>query len=214
MSLIARADIVRLPLAADNLDLIFTDPPYAKDALPCYEWLASESARVLKPGGFLLAMTGGLQNGPIHKMFLDADLTYFVDIAYAMGNGRASGFVPHIGILMRSKFILCYSKGKGRLRVHGMHNLYVGRRDKKWHHWGQEVDHARYYIDHFTAEGDLVCDPMIGGGTTGVACQLLKRRFIGFDIDPAALMTSKHRLENSDAMVEMPLFDVSVYDDA
>lgn len=203
---VARADVRSLPLADNSVDLIFTDPPYARESLPLYEMVAQEAARLLRTGGFALVMCGGLHNGPIHKMFLDAGLTCFLDIAYAMDNGRASGYVPHIGVLMRSKFILCYSKGKGKLRVQGMHNLYVGRKDKMFHHWGQDVDYARYYIDHFSAEGDLVVDPMVGGGTTGVACQLINRRFIGFDLDPAACRITHDRLQNSDAIVNLPLF--------
>lgn len=32
-----------------SVDLIFTDPPYPKEYHYCYEWLAYEAVRVLKP---------------------------------------------------------------------------------------------------------------------------------------------------------------------
>jgi len=204
--MLARSNIERLPLASDSVDLIFTDPPYAKDALLCYGWLAAEAARTLKPGGFVLAMCGGHYNGPIHKMFLDAGLECFFDIAVPMENGRSSTYLFHIGVKVRSKFILSYSKGPGCLAIAGMHNLYIGRRDKRFHHWGQDVDHARYFIDHFTKPGDLVVDPMVGGGTTGVACQLLGRRFVGMDLDMAALKITQARLTDSDAVRPLPLW--------
>lgn len=35
-----------------------------------------------------------------------------------------------------------------------------------------------------TNEGDTVCDPFIGGGTTAIACLNTNRNFIGFEIDP------------------------------
>lgn len=38
------------------------------------------------------------------------------------------------------------------------------------------------YIKATTQEGDLVVDPWMGTGTTGVECMRLGRRFIGFDI--------------------------------
>lgn len=40
------------------------------------------------------------------------------------------------------------------------------------------------YIKATTKEGDLVVDPWLGTGTTGVAALKLKRRFVGFDIFP------------------------------
>lgn len=36
-----------------------------------------------------------------------------------------------------------------------------------------------------TNEGDTVIDPFMGSGTTGLACKLLNRNFIGFEIDKA-----------------------------
>lgn len=35
-----------------------------------------------------------------------------------------------------------------------------------------------------TNEGDLVLDPFMGSGTTAVACKILKRKYIGFEINP------------------------------
>jgi DNA modification methylase len=203
--MLVRSDVARLPLAADGIDMIFTDPPYAQAALPCYGWLAAEAARILKPGGFVLAMCGGANNGPIHKMFLDAGLSCFFDIAYVLPYG-SGGYLHHYQVLVRSKFILSYSKGPGSLRVPAMQNMYTGRKDKRFHHWGQDVDSARYFIDHFTEPGDLVADPMVGGGTTGVACQLLGRRFVGMDLDMAALKITQARLTDSDAVRPLPLW--------
>ncbi|NMB70170.1 site-specific DNA-methyltransferase [candidate division WWE3 bacterium] len=42
-----------------------------------------------------------------------------------------------------------------------------------------------YIIKMMTDEGDLVCDPFIGSGTTGRIAELLQRRWIGFEINDA-----------------------------
>lgn len=45
-----------------------------------------------------------------------------------------------------------------------------------------------------TREGDLVLDPFCGSGTTGVACKLLGRKFIGVDINAEYIALAKERL--------------------
>ena len=47
-----------------------------------------------------------------------------------------------------------------------------------------------------TSEGDLVLDPFCGSGTTGVACVLLGRNFIGIDLDQSYLDLTAKRIES------------------
>ena len=49
-----------------------------------------------------------------------------------------------------------------------------------------------------TRAGDLVLDPFCGSGTTGVACKLLKRKFIGIDNNAEFLALTKERLIHAD----------------
>ena len=46
----------------------------------------------------------------------------------------------------------------------------------------------------YTKEGDLVYDPFMGTGTTGVACKLMNRNFIGSEISEAQVSYSKERI--------------------
>jgi site-specific DNA-methyltransferase (adenine-specific) len=39
-----------------------------------------------------------------------------------------------------------------------------------------------FFVKLFTRKGNLVCDPFMGSGTTGVVCKRLNRKFIGIDI--------------------------------
>lgn len=45
-----------------------------------------------------------------------------------------------------------------------------------------------------TCEDDLVLDPFCGSGTTGVACKLLNRRFVGIEKDRDFISLAKERL--------------------
>jgi site-specific DNA-methyltransferase (adenine-specific) len=46
-----------------------------------------------------------------------------------------------------------------------------------------------------TNEGDTVCDPFMGSGTTGVACRNLNRNFIGIEMDKDYYEIAKERIE-------------------
>lgn len=213
--MITQLSCERLPFADNSIDLIFTDPPYLRDLLPCYEWLANEAARVLKPGGFLLAMCGGNYINKIFRYFDDSGLDYYWKYENGMTGGTA-GVVwkhspdgdkkKHKPISVRSKSIIAYSKGHALSRT-GTCGWYEGNgKDKIYHEWGQDVESARYYIDCFTAPDDLVCDPFLGGGTTAEACRVIGRRFIGGDIDPKALTTTAARLRGEEPIkVMLPL---------
>jgi len=49
-------------------------------------------------------------------------------------------------------------------------------------------------IRTFTREGDSVCDPFCGSGTTLIAAQSLSRKFIGFDLNQKYIDIAKSRL--------------------
>lgn len=210
MTGLAQADAAALPMAAGMVDLIFTDPPYARQYLYCYEFLAREAARVLKPGGFVLAMCGGLYLNQIFRMFDDAGLTYFWKYEVEMTAWQGCVIRPHgdatIQIVSRSKPILAYSKGTGSPRTPSLSVVSGNGKDKKYHAWGQDVESARYFIDCFSAPGDLVLDPFTGGGTGPVACELIGRRWIGFDIGMKELRISRDRLSGADIPYRLPLF--------
>lgn len=59
----------------------------------------------------------------------------------------------------------------------------VGDKDtKKYNHPAMfPLDLAKDHIISWSNEGDLVLDPFMGSGTTGVACQELNRDFIGIE---------------------------------
>jgi len=51
------------------------------------------------------------------------------------------------------------------------------------------------YVTVSTDAGQLVCDPFMGSGTTGVACVRTGRRFIGIEIEPKYFEIAKGRIK-------------------
>ncbi|WP_039275901.1 site-specific DNA-methyltransferase [Mycoplasma mycoides] len=48
-----------------------------------------------------------------------------------------------------------------------------------------------------TNENEIILDPFMGSGTTGVACKSLNRKFIGIEFDKTYFEIAKKRLETN-----------------
>ena len=52
-------------------------------------------------------------------------------------------------------------------------------------------------INRYTAEGDVVFDPFMGAGSTGVAAINTDRKFIGIELDPEYFDIAARRIANA-----------------
>ena len=50
---------------------------------------------------------------------------------------------------------------------------------------------SRLIREYSSSEGDLICDPFMGCGTTLVESMMLKRRSVGVDVNPTAFIATK-----------------------
>ena len=57
------------------------------------------------------------------------------------------------------------------------------KRERGYHPTQKPVDLVSYMIKTYTDEGDVVLDSCMGSGTTGVACKMTGRKFIGIELD-------------------------------
>ena len=58
----------------------------------------------------------------------------------------------------------------------------------------------RWIIERTTRQGDIVLDPFMGSGTTGVACVQTGRNFIGIEINPRYFKIAKERINKAIAL--------------
>ena len=65
-----------------------------------------------------------------------------------------------------------------------------------YHPTQKPISLIRRIIDTSSKEGDVVLDPFLGSGTTAVACKMLNRRFIGFDISQDYVNIANKRVAN------------------
>jgi DNA modification methylase len=78
------------------------------------------------------------------------------------------------------------------------HNIFKFQAPKgkdRIHPTQKPLELMKKLIELTTDKGDLVIDPFMGSGTTAVACKLLKRNFIGFEIDKEYCKLATKRIE-------------------
>ena len=68
--------------------------------------------------------------------------------------------------------------------------------DFNFHPTIKPLDLIIHLVKLVSFEGQIVLDPFMGSGTTGVACLELKRNFIGYELDKDYFEIAKKRLEN------------------
>ena len=190
----------------ESIDLILTDPPYPKDYLYLWGELGKMAARVLKPTGFLLAMSGQMYLNEV-MVYLNSHLDYFW-LYEAGSSGWAAGVCwpngnTKVNIVVRCKPVLAYRVNETMLPRTSTLGLFWGSGgDKRFHKWGQDVSTFRYYADCFSSPGNVVLDPFAGGGTIPIACNVINRNYIAFEIDPETADLARERVLNT----QPPLF--------
>ena len=77
---------------------------------------------------------------------------------------------------------------------------------KNFHPTVKPLDLMSYLITLGSRENDLILDPFVGSGTTAIACRLLNRQFIGFEINKEYHKIAEARLK--DTMQQKKIFEV------
>ena len=198
-------DILEAPIEENSIDAIICDPPYARKHLDCYRKLAIFAQRKLKPNGVLLAMCGTFY---IKEALLQT--LYGVDEVY---NG---------GLVLKLYSMLSYGNPKGTYNKWGrryyskwkpilwfVKGIYLGKYQKTnvytdgycevkkgqiYHKWGQSLPLFTELVKNFSRPLAVVCDPCLGGATSGVAALMQNRSFIGVDIDRKAVENGLNRI--------------------
>ena len=179
-------------IADSSIDLILTDPPYGKEYLSLYEELAKLAVRVLKPGGSLVFLVGHIILDDVFTIFREFSLKnnnsylkYWWTLA-VKHSGHHKKIYPRY-VFAEWKPLLWYVKGEraNELVISNTIGDYIESIPplKIEHEWQQSTVEAEYVIKNLTIENQIVLDPMMGSGTTGIAARKLDRSFIGIEIE-------------------------------
>lgn len=202
----------------ESIDLVVTDPPYRvisggrpkikgqpsgilkkndgkifehNDINP-EEWI-SEVYRVLKQGTQCYIMVNSLNMENYLRICRETGFGLHNILAWFKNN-----CTPSRWYMKNAEYILFLRKGKaktinnvGSKTVHEFDNI-IGN---KLHPTEKPVELMELYITNSSNIGDVVLDPFMGVGSTGLAALKNDRKFIGFEIDKKYYDIAEKRLE-------------------
>lgn len=193
------ADITPDEIPDESIDAIITDPPYPREFIGLFDDLGALAARVLKPGGSLIALVGQSYL-PQYIELLSRHLDYHWTIGAHLPGGQAVQlWAKEVNTFWKPALWFTKGKRQGQWQSDFIRTD-TNNNDKSHHHWGQSEQLTAGLIERGSLRGDTVLDPFMGGGTTGVVCQGTGRKFIGVEVDETTAAAAIRRIaEAADA---------------
>lgn len=204
-----------------SVDAVVTDPPYSerthegqfattnghqgigydgsKRQPLGYEAWTVESVKKFVPelarvcGGWIVLMTDHVLAPAIHEELTSLGRYVFAPLPYYAPGSRCrlSGDGPSSWTIW-----IIVSRTSRQARWGTLPGGYVageGWRERE-HMGGKPTRLMQAVVRDYSRRGDVVLDPFMGSGTTGVACVASGRRFVGVEIDPCHFATAQKRI--------------------
>jgi site-specific DNA-methyltransferase (adenine-specific) len=177
-----------------GVSTIITDPPYNDIAL--YRALADFAVEVLPDGGAVISLCSGPILADVVQAMAKPELIWRTPLAWLYGTADSRTYDRPRRVFDTWKPVVVYHKRGWADDVPVFSDRLVsnGLPAARHHRWEQNVEATITLVRYFSAPGDLVCDPFLGSGTTGVAALAEARHFIGADIDVHAVRIARRRL--------------------
>lgn len=179
-----------------SIDAIITDPPYSREYISLYGDLSRLASRVLKPGGSLIVVTGQSYLPEVMQE-LGRHMSYHWIMSYLTPGGQSPQlFRKRVNTFWKP--VLWYVNGEYTGDYIGdVLKSPVNANEKDYHKWGQSLGGMLDIVERLTNPGDVILDPFLGGGTTGVAAVSTGRKFIGTDIETINVENSRERIQEA-----------------
>lgn len=212
-------------ISDNQIDLIVTDPPYkvtpkgnagnsggmfqkeinkkgqvfTHNDIDCCEY-APEFYRVLKEGSHCYVMTNHVNLIHMLNVFTNCGFHFIKCLIWNKGNKIMGRFY-----MSQFEYILFFRKGKGIKINHcgtsdilNVKNIKTKNEDgKNLHDTEKPVELMEILIANSSKQGDIVFDPFMGIGATGIACHNLNRSFVGVELDKTYFDIAKDRINGT-----------------
>lgn len=164
------------------------------------EWLPV-LYRVLKSGSHCYIMVNARNLKDLQQAAENVGFIFQNLLVWDKGNS-----LPNKYYMNSYELILMLRKG-GAKNINNMGTSNILRvpnimRNKN-HPTEKPVELMKILIKNSTNKSEIVLDPFMGSGSTGVAAKQLNRKFIGFEIDETYYKSAKERIERETAQMNM-----------
>jgi adenine-specific DNA-methyltransferase len=189
-------------LDAGSVDFVLTDPPYLvrykdrsgrtiqNDSAPGILDAFTDVYRILKPNSLCVSFYGWNRVDAFFGAWKAAGFTPVGHIVFSKSYASAQRFVRY---QHESAYIL--AKGRPEMPAAPISDVlpwhYSGNRS---HPTEKSVDTLKPIIEVFSKPGDVVLDPFAGSGSSLVASALLRRQYIGVELEPKYCDLARRRL--------------------
>lgn len=178
---------------------IVTDPPYiTDDAIDLYSALADFALDVLPEHGALVTMCWQPLLERVFAVMQRPALRFRWVIAWEFDSGENNSRTFDMARRVHDgwKPVLVYHKNGWSSNCPSIYDVIrsPGRVPLNEHVWEQGVTGVERLVRYASVPGDLICDPFVGSGTTGIAALKNDRDFIGCDVEPGIAAAAHARL--------------------
>jgi site-specific DNA-methyltransferase (adenine-specific) len=180
--------------SGDNIDLIKKGKIFEHNEVEFKEWLP-KIYKILKDQSHCYIMINGRNLAELQMEAERAGFEYHNILIWDKGNST-----PNKWYMQRCEFILFLRKGKAKninnLGSTTLLKVSNVKRGTKLHPTEKPVNLLKVFIKNSTNKNDIILDPFMGSGSTGVACMETDRQFIGIELDKRYYKIAKQQISN------------------
>jgi site-specific DNA-methyltransferase (adenine-specific) len=180
-----------LEIEDGSVDVILTDVLWELNHRSDWCALAERAKRWLKPSGVFATMIGSFSLPYLYQEVMK-HLRPIATISVFLKQGRRNWKETKMIERWRPVPVFAFEPKE----IHGDDVIFSDGAEKDFHDYQQNVGVFTELLKRLSKPGDLIVDPCMGTGTTGLACLSLGegRQFVGGDRDPEMCRIARHRM--------------------
>ena len=171
----------------NSVDIVFTSPPYNRKRNDKYDFYEGNV--------YVNIMKNYYNKQDVFKL-----LGKYHKEIYEVFVWEKSNPLPASGLSVTNayEFVICFGSSLKSNKTYTKNHLTTSVAKMYKEHKAVMNDKvASFFIENFTKENNIIYDPFMGCGTTGLICKINNRNYIGSEISKEYCKIAKERINNT-----------------